>query len=41
MGDIITVFGFVKEFVESEYAEPDIMKDYNSFWEFYAKLEIL
>lgn len=38
MGDIITVFGFVKEFLESQYAEPDIMKDYNSFREFYAKL---
>ena len=38
MTDIITVFDFVKEFLESQSADDDIMKDYDSFREYYAKL---
>ena len=38
MTDIITVFDFVKEFLESQSADDNIMKDYDSFREYYAKL---
>lgn len=38
MTDIITVFDFVKNFLEEQKAEREIMEDYDSFREFYAKL---
>lgn len=38
MTDIITVFDFVKNFLEEQKAETQLMEDYNSFREFYAKL---
>lgn len=38
MTDIITVFDFVKKFLEEQDAEQKLMKDYDSFREFYAKL---
>lgn len=38
MTDIIIVFNFVKEFLEGQNADDDIMKDYDSFREYYAKL---
>lgn len=36
--DIITVFDFVKAFLESQQAPPDIMEDYDGFRKFYARL---
>ncbi|GLC82498.1 glycosyltransferase [Lacrimispora brassicae] len=38
MNDIITVFDFVKEFLVSQKASRKMMKDYNEFRKFYAKM---
>lgn len=38
VNDIITVFDFVKGFLESQQAQPDIMDDYDEFRKFYARL---